>query len=89
MSAVHEGGNMEDGFLKELQQQRKKTIEKLERDLALMEAQQKAFEGEDLKNEKAEVLRDGINGTKNSLDFLRTAYERQLPVQPWEQGGKK
>jgi hypothetical protein len=54
-----------------------------------MEAQQKAFEGEDLKNEKAEVLRDGINGTKNSLDFLRIAYERQLPVQPWEQGGKK
>jgi hypothetical protein len=79
---------MADAFLATLQQQRKKTIEKLERDLALMEAQQKAFEGEDLKNEKAEVLRDGINGAKNSLDFFRIAYERQLPLQAWE-GGKQ
>jgi hypothetical protein len=79
---------MEDGFLKELQQQRKKALEKLERDLLLMEAQQKAFEGEDLNAEKAQVLRDGINGAKNSLDVLRVAYERQLPLQAWE-GGKQ
>ena len=80
---------MEDGFLKELQQQRKKAIEKLERDLLLMEAQQKAFEGEDLNTEKAQVLRDGINGAKNSLDVLRVAYDRAMPLQSWEQEAKK
>jgi len=78
---------MEDAILKELQQQRKRAIEKLERDLTLMEAQQKT--SEDLDNEKVGALRDGINGAKNSLDVFRVAYERAMPVQSWEQGGKK
>ena len=78
---------MSDPFLKELQQQRKNEIEKLERDLTLMEARQSHAEG--LNTEKVEGLRDGINQTKNSLDFLRVAFERELPLQPWEQGGKK
>jgi hypothetical protein len=80
---------MEDGFLKELQQQRKKAIEQLERDLTLLEAQQKAFEGEDLKTEKAHVLRDGIDGAKNALDVFKVMYERAMPLQSWEHGGKK
>ena len=54
-----------------------------------MEAAQKAVEGEGLNEEKAEGLRDGINGAKNTLDFLRMASERKLPLQPWEPGGKK
>ncbi len=79
----------DDAFSKALQQQRKKQIEKLERDLTLMEVQQKAVEAEGLNEEKAEGLRDGINGANNTLDFLRVAYERELSLQPWEQGGKK
>jgi hypothetical protein len=79
----------DDAFSKALQQQRKKEIEKLERDLPLMEEQQKAFEAEGLNKDKADVLRDGINGARNALDVFRTAYERALPLQPWEQGAKK
>jgi hypothetical protein len=79
----------DDAFSKTLQQQRKKEIEKLERDLTLMEAQKKAFEAEGLNAEKAEGLRDGINGALNALDVLRIAYERALPLQPWEPGGRK
>ncbi len=75
--------------MKELQQQRKKAIEQLERDLTLLEAQQKAFEGEDLKTEKALVLRDGIDGAKNALDVFKVMYERSMPLQSWEHGGKK
>jgi hypothetical protein len=82
---------MDDLFFKALQERRKKEIEKLERDLTLMEAQQKGFEAEGffVKTEKAAVLRDGVNGAKNALDVFRVAYERALPLQPWEQGGKK
>ena len=80
-------GKMEEAFLKALQEQRKKAIEKLERDLTLMEAQQKAFEAEGLKTEKGEALRDGI-GARNALDVFRVAYERALPLQSWEHGGK-
>jgi hypothetical protein len=81
--------SMSDGpFSKALQQQRKKAIEKLERDLTLLEAQQKEAEGLG-DNEKAEGLRDGINGAKNVLDFLRVASERELPLQTWEEGGKR
>ena len=76
-----------DDELAALQRLRKKEIEKLERDLTLMEARQKA--SEDLDKEKVEALRDGINGARNALDFLRVAYERQLPPQPWEEGGIK
>ena len=79
----------DDAFSKALQQQRKKEIEKLEQDLTLMEAQHKAIEAEGLNEEKAERLRDGINEAKNVLDFLRVAHQRQLPLQPWEPGGKK
>jgi hypothetical protein len=79
----------DDAFSKALQQQRKKEIEKLERDLTLMEAQQKAVEAEGLNEEKAERLRDGINEAKNALDFLRVVCERELPLQPWEPGGKR
>jgi hypothetical protein len=78
-----------EAFLRALQQQRKKDIEKLERDLTLMEAQRKAVEAEGLNTETAEDLRDGINGAKNALDLLRVAFERGLPLQPWEQGEKK
>jgi hypothetical protein len=89
MSGAKTEEKMDDLFLKALQQQRKKEIDKLERDLTLMEAQQKAFEAEGLNKDKAEGLRDGINGAKNALDFLRVAYERGLPPQSWEQAGKK
>jgi hypothetical protein len=78
-----------DGELAALQRLRKEEIEKLERDLTLMEAQQKALEAEDLNKEKAEVLRDGIDGTRNILDVLRVTYERALPLQPWEEGERK
>jgi hypothetical protein len=76
-------------FSKALQQQRKKEIEKLEQDLTLMEAQHKAIEAEGLNEEKAEGLRDRVNQAKNVLDFLRMACERTLPLQSWEEGGKK
>jgi hypothetical protein len=86
---VQKEGEMDEAFLKALQQRRKKDIEKLEGDLTLMEEQQKAFEAEDLNKDKADVLRDGINGARNALDVFRIAHERALPLQPWEQGGKK
>jgi hypothetical protein len=79
----------DDAFSKALQQRRKKEIEKLERDLTVMEAAQKEVEAVGLNEEKAEGLRDGINEAKNALDFWRVVYERELPLQPWEQGGKK
>jgi hypothetical protein len=75
----------DDAFSKALQQRRKKEIEKLERDLTLMEA----VETVGLDEEKAERLRDGINEAKNALDFWRVVYDRELPLQPWEPGGKK
>jgi hypothetical protein len=82
---------MDDPFFKALQEQRKREIEKLVRDLTLMEAPQKEFKAEGffVKTENAEILRDRINGARNALDVLRVAYERALPLQPWEQGGKK
>jgi hypothetical protein len=79
----------DDAFSKALQQRRNKEIEKLEQDLTFMEAAQEAVEGEGLNEEKAEGLRDGINGAKNVLDFLRVASERELPLQTWEEGGKR
>jgi hypothetical protein len=79
----------DDALLKALQQQRKKQIEKLERNLTLMEAQLKAVEAEGLNTEKIEGLRDGINEAKNALDFLRVAFEREFPLQPWEREEKK
>jgi hypothetical protein len=78
-----------DDALRALQQRRKEQIEKLERDLTLMEAQQKEFKAEGFFLKKDDVLRDSINGAKNALDFLRVAYKRELPPQPWEQGGKQ
>ena len=81
-------GKMDEAFMKALQQERKKVIEKLERDLKLLEAQREAFDAEGLKTEKGEALRDGINGARNALDVFRVAYERALPLQSWEHGGK-
>lgn len=78
---------MVDAFLKTLQEKRKNEIEKLEYDLPLMEAQQKAFEGEDLNTEKAVALRERIDEARNALDIVRNTYKRQLPLQSWEQGG--
>ena len=42
---------MDEAFMKALQQERKKVIEKLERDLKLLEAQREAFDAEGLKTE--------------------------------------
>jgi delta 1-pyrroline-5-carboxylate dehydrogenase len=79
----------DDPFSKALHQQREKAIEKLERDLTFMEAQLKEVEAVGLNEEKAEGLRDGINGVRNALDFLKVVYARELPLQPWEEGRKK
>jgi hypothetical protein len=81
---VQKEGEMDDAISKALQERRKKEIEKLERDLTFMEEQRKAFEAEGLNNDKAEVLRDGINGARNALDVFRSTYERALPLQSWE-----
>jgi predicted phage gp36 major capsid-like protein len=81
---ISEDGTMVDE-LKALQQRRKEEIEKLEQDLPLMEAQRAAFETEDLNREKANVLRDRIDGARNALDILRVTYGRKMPPQPWEQ----
>jgi hypothetical protein len=75
---------MIDAFLKTLQEKRKNEIEKLEHDLPLMEAQQKAFEGEDLKAESAVALRERIDEARNALDIFRNTYKRRLPLQSWE-----
>jgi hypothetical protein len=77
-------GKVVDAFLKTLQEKRKNEIEKLERDLPLMEAQQKAFEGEDLHTERAAALRERIDEARNALDIVRNTYKRQLPLQSWE-----
>jgi hypothetical protein len=66
MCIISEDGKM-DGELEALQKRRKEEIEKLEKDLPLMEAQRAAFETEDLNKEKATVLRDRIDGAKNAL----------------------
>jgi hypothetical protein len=79
----------DEPFSKALQERRKKDIEKLEHDLPLMEAQQNAFEGEDVKTEKAMALRERIDEARNALDIFKITYKRQLPLQPWEQGRKK
>lgn len=73
--------------LETLQQRRKAEIEKLEQDLPLMEAQRAAFGAEDLNKEKANVLRDRIDGARNALDILRVTFGRKMPQQPWEQSG--
>jgi hypothetical protein len=57
---------MNDQLVEALQQSRKAEIKKLEHDLKLMEAQQQ----EDVSKEKAEVLRDSIDGARNALDVL-------------------
>ena len=75
---------MVDASLKTLQEKRKNEIEKLEHDLPLMEAQQKAFEGEDLKTERAVALRERIDEARNALDIFKITYKRQLPLQSWE-----
>ena len=77
-------GKMVDASLKTLQEKRKNEIEKLEHDLPLMEAQQKAFEGEDLNTERAVALRERIDEARNALDIFRNTYKRQLPLQSWE-----
>jgi hypothetical protein len=74
-----------DDELEALQQRRKAEIEKLEKDLTLMEAQRGAFETEDLNKERAAVLRDSIDGATNALDILRVTYGRKMPPQSWEQ----
>jgi hypothetical protein len=74
-----------DDELEALQQRRKGEIEKLEKDLTLMEAQRGAFGTEDLNKEKANVLRDRIDGAKNAGDILRVTFGRKMPQQPWEQ----
>jgi hypothetical protein len=74
-----------DDELEALQQRRKVEIEKLEKDLTLMEAQRATFETEDLNKEKATVLRDSIDGARNALDILRVTYGRRMPPQSWEQ----
>jgi hypothetical protein len=74
-----------DDELAALQQRRKAEIEKLEKDLTLMEAQRGAFETEDLNKERATVLRDSIDGARNALDILRVTYGRKMPSQAWEQ----
>jgi hypothetical protein len=70
--------------LEALQQRRKVEIEKLDKDLTLMEAQRAAFETEDLNKEKVTGLRDRIDGAKNALDILRVTYGRKMPPQSWE-----
>ena len=77
-------GKVVDAFLKTLQEKRKNEIEKLEHDLPLMEAQQNAFEGEDVKTEKAMALRERIDEARNALDIFKITYKRQLPLQSWE-----
>jgi hypothetical protein len=84
MRIISEDGKMDDE-LEALQKRRKEEIEKLEKDLPLMEAQRAAFETEDLNKEKATVLRDRIDGAKNALDILRVTYGRKMPPQTWEQ----
>jgi hypothetical protein len=74
-----------DHELEALQQRRKVEIEKLEKDLTLMEAQRGAFETEDLNKERATILRDNIDGARNALDILRVTYGRKMPPQSWEQ----
>jgi hypothetical protein len=74
-----------DDELEALQQRRKGEIEKLEKDLTLMEAQRGAFETEDLNKEQATGLRDRIDGARNSLDILRVTFGRKMPPQSWEQ----
>jgi hypothetical protein len=84
MSIISEDAKMDDE-MEALQQRRKEEIEKLEQGLTLMEAQRAAFETEDLNKEKANVLRDRIDGARNALDIWRVAYGRKMPRQPWEQ----
>jgi hypothetical protein len=87
MRIISEDGKMDDE-LEALQQRRKVEIDKLEKDLPLMEAQRAAFETEDLNNEKATVLRDRIAGARNALDILKVTYGRKMPAQSWEQSRK-
>jgi hypothetical protein len=84
MCIISEDGKMDDE-LEALHHRRKEEMEKLEHDLPLMEAQRAAFETEDLNREKANVLRDRIDGARNALDILRVTYGRKMPPQPWEQ----
>jgi hypothetical protein len=75
MRIISEDGKMDDE-LEALQQRRKEEIEKLEKDLTLMEAQRAAFETEDLNKEKATVLRDSIDGARNALSRYLEGYLR-------------
>jgi uncharacterized membrane protein YccC len=64
----------------ELGRRRTQLIERLERDLALMQAECDVFEADDVNKEKAEVARLCINGMWEALRLLKVVSESEAPV---------
>jgi hypothetical protein len=63
-----------------LRRRREHIIEKLERDIALMEAECDVFEADDLNQEKIVLVRQCINGMKEALTLLRVVHKQRLPL---------
>jgi hypothetical protein len=61
--------------LEVLQWKRKQRIEKLECDIALVQAQCDVFEADDIDKDKVAVLRHCVIGMKEALSLLRAIYE--------------
>jgi hypothetical protein len=67
--------------LKAPQRRREHLIGKLERDIALMQAECDVFEADDLNKEKLVLARRCVDGMKEALSLLRGIHEqRLLPV---------
>jgi hypothetical protein len=53
-------------------------VGKLERDIALMEAERDVFEADDLNKDKAVLARQCIDGMKEALSLLKIAHRQAL-----------
>jgi hypothetical protein len=65
--------------LETLQRKRKQRIEKLEREISLVQAQCDVFERDDIDKDKVAILRRCIAGMQEALRLLKTVYENNMP----------
>ena len=65
--------------LETLQRKRKQRIEKLEREISLVQAQCDVFELDEIDRDKVAILRRCIAGMQEALSLLKTVYEKNIP----------
>jgi hypothetical protein len=65
--------------LETLQRKRKQRIDKLEREISLVQAQCDVFELDDIDKDRVAILRHCIAGMQEALSLLKTVYENNIP----------